>query len=83
MLTSFHAVVVEEGKVQLPESVRLRPGTEVVVVVMLPDNAADRARAFADYAELVDQYPAEVDPATISDEELVELVHQVRAEQSQ
>ncbi len=94
MLTSYHAVVVAGGHIRLTEPVQLPPGMEVLAVVVSPPQAevaAQEARLaalsdaewqapFAVYAELGDQYPTEVDPATISDEELVELVHQVRAE---
>jgi hypothetical protein len=94
MLTSYHAVVAAGRHIRLTEPVQLPPGMEVLVVVVSPSageveaqearlaalSEAEWRTPFAAYAELVEQNPPNVDPATLSDEELVELVHQVRAD---
>lgn len=94
MLTSYHAVVADGGQIRLTDPVELPPGTEVLVVVAAPSQAkatAQEARLaalseaewrapFEAYAAAVAEEPPDADPTTISDEELVEIVHQVRAE---
>jgi FtsP/CotA-like multicopper oxidase with cupredoxin domain len=94
MLTSYHAVVAAGGQIRLTDPVQLSPGTEVLVVVVSPSQEnvkiqearlaamaePDWQAPFVAYAEALAQEPPEVDINTVSDEELVELVHQVRAE---
>ena len=95
MLTSYHAVVADGGQIRLTDPVELPPGTEVLVVVATPSQAkatAQEARLaalsetewrapFEAYAAAVaEESPPDADPTTISDEELVEIVHRVRAE---
>ena len=78
MLASYHAVVVKEGQIELQEPVQLPEGTEVLVVVALSET--HRRKAFDEYIALAEKYPAEADIDTLSDQELVDIVHQVREE---
>jgi hypothetical protein len=79
MLTALQGVV-ESGRVRLfgetpPE------GTPVVVVVPDLAEVERRRRDFDEFVRLADQEPpTEENIASVSDEELVALVHEVRAE---
>ena len=91
-LTSYQGVV-QNGVIQL-RGRRLPEGTKVVVVAVetQPLSVEDQVRRlqsipaeewrrpFDEYIEFADQHPAEVDIDTISDDELNEIVHEVRAE---
>ena len=77
MLASYHAVVVKEGQIELQEPVQLPEGTEVLVVVAVSE--AHRRKAFDEYIALAEKYP-EADIDTLSDQELIDIVHQVREE---
>ncbi len=91
MLTSY-AGIVKKGQILLPDNVDLPEGAQVIVVVSdhalsleqqahyLADLPAEEWRAiFGEFAQISGKQPAEVDIETIDDNELVRLVHQVRA----
>jgi hypothetical protein len=91
-LTSYQGVV-QNGVIRLRD-VRLPEGTPVLVVIAeartLPVEEQVRRlqampleeyqRCFDTLAERAEQYQAEVDIDTVSDEELDAIVHEVRAE---
>jgi hypothetical protein len=91
-LTSYQGVV-HNGVIRLRD-VRLPEGAQVVVVVAsaLPVEEqvsrlqaippAERQRRFDTLAERAEQYQAEVDVDTVSDEELDAIIHEARAEMS-
>jgi hypothetical protein len=93
MLASYHGVV-ENGKIRLQDAV-LPEGTPVVVVVAESRYASvedqlkrlsamtvkERQAAFDAVAQAASQLPTpEVDVASVSDETLDALVHEVRAD---
>jgi hypothetical protein len=79
MLTAIQGVV-ESGRVRLFGA--LPPdGTPVVVVVPDLIEAERRRKDFDEFVRLADQEPpTEEDIASVSDQELVALVHEVRTE---
>ena len=91
VLTTYHGVLEEGGIVRLRQAPPLPAGTEVVVVVAQPVpslevqerclaalSSEERRRSFEESEAIAGQEDAEVDIATISDEELVALVHETR-----
>jgi hypothetical protein len=79
MLTALQGVI-ESGRVRLFGAVPPE-GTPVVVVVPDLAEVERRHRDFDEFVRLADQEPpTEEDIASVSDEELVNLVHEVRAE---
>ena len=94
VLTTYHGVLEEEGIVRLRQVPPLPAGTEVVVVVAQPVlsleeqerrlaafSSEEWRRSFDEYEAIVVQEDAKVDSASISDEELVALVHETRQEE--
>lgn len=91
-LTSYQGVV-QDGVIRLRD-VRLPEGAAVLVVVAEAQTVPveeqvrrlqtlpleERQRRFDALAERAEQYQAEVDIDTVSDEELNEIIHEVRAE---
>jgi hypothetical protein len=90
MLITYHGVV-QDGRVYFRDATELPNGTEVIVVVeqkypSVEEQEEQLARLtlrewqapFHVLSHAVDKYPADADIETISDEELVELVHQAR-----
>jgi len=81
--------VIREGKVQLKDAV-LPEGAEVLVVTnQLPSvedqlrrlravSDDDWRRGFLEYAQFVEDHPAEADINTLTDDEIVALVHETR-----
>ncbi len=93
-LTTYRGVI-RDGKVDLTDAI-LPEGTEVVVVAQQPLPSIEEQKKrlatlsqeeweapFKAYQKLIEEYPGELDIDSISDEELVELVHQVREERVQ
>ena len=94
-LTAYHGVVEKEGIVRLRQAPPLPAGTEVVVVVAQPLpsleeqerrlaalSAEEWQRPFDEFEAIVAHEQAEVDIASISDEELVARVHEARQEKA-
>jgi hypothetical protein len=90
MLASYQAVI-KNGQVQFQKAVQFPEGTSVVVVVALESVEAQEQRLaalslaewqapFVAFEQSAQQSPPAEDIDLISDEELVTLVHQVRAE---
>ena len=76
MLVSYPGVV-QDGQIQLQNAVNLPDGSQVIVV--LNTMSADEWRKpFDTYNQLLEETSAEADIETISDEELVEIVHEAR-----
>ena len=92
MLISYPGIV-KKGQIQLEEPVELPEGAQVLVVVDLPlakVEAQERRLAalsenewqapFDAFEQATQDGPTEIDIDSVSDQELVDLVHQVRAE---
>jgi hypothetical protein len=92
MLITYRGVI-QDGKVLFPDASELPDGTEVVVVVekLYPTVEEQEERMaklslrewHAPFQAVIDakrEFPAEVDMETLSDDELVELVHRLREE---
>jgi predicted DNA-binding antitoxin AbrB/MazE fold protein len=91
-LNSYQGVV-QNGVIRLRD-IRLPEGTAVLVVVAEAQTSSveeqvrrlqavpleERQRRFDMLAERAEQYQAEVDIDTVSDEELNAIIHEVRAE---
>jgi hypothetical protein len=95
VLTAYHGVVEKEGIVRLRQAPSLPAGTEVVVVVAQPVPSLEEQerrlaalspeewrRPFDEFEAIAAQEKAEVNIASVSDEELVALVHEVRQERA-
>jgi hypothetical protein len=93
VLTTYHGVLEEEGIVRLRQAPPLPVGTEVIVVVAQPVpslveqerrlatvSSEEWRRSFEEFDAIAGQEDAEVDVATISDEELVALTRRARQE---
>jgi hypothetical protein len=91
MLTSY-AGVVKKGQIHLGDEVNLPEGAQVIVVVaerplsleeqeryLHTLSAADWSRLFNEFMHFSSDPLTEVDIETISDAELVAIVHEVRA----
>jgi hypothetical protein len=95
VLTTYHGVLEEEGIVRLRQAPPLPAGTEVVVVVAQPVlsleeqerrlaalSSEEWRRPFEEFEAIAGQEEAEVDVASISDEELVALTRKARQEKA-
>ena len=85
VLTTYHGVLEEEGIVRLRQAPPLPAGTEVVVVVAQSVPSLEEQewrRSFEEFEVIASEEEAEVDIASISDEELVALVHETRQEKA-
>ena len=93
VLTTYHGVLEEEGIVRLRQAPPVPVGTEVVVVVAQPvpsleeqerrlaaRSSEEWRRSFEEFEAIAGQEEAEADVASISDEELVALIHETRQE---
>jgi len=93
VLTAYRGVVGKGGIVRLRQAPSLSVGTEVVVVVaqlalsleeqerrLATLSAEEWRRHFDAYEAIVAQEEAAVDVASVSDDELVALVHEARRE---
>jgi hypothetical protein len=93
VLTTYHGVLEEEGIVRLRQAPPLPAGTEVVVVVAQPVpslavqerrlaalSPEEWRRSFEEFESIAGEEEVGVDVASISDEELVALVHETRQE---
>jgi hypothetical protein len=92
MLTSYRGTV-KKGQIRLEEPIELPEGAQVLVVVdlslaevetqqrRLASLSEDEWQApFADFAQSAQDAPVEIDSESVSDQELVDLVHEVRAD---
>jgi len=90
MLSSY-AGIVKDGQIHLPDSVDLPEGAQVIVVVSdrflsVGEQEHYLARLsyeewqslFDEFAQLSGEQQAEIDIETVSDDDLVTLVHEVR-----
>lgn len=90
MLTSY-AGVVKGGRIHLPTEVNLPEGTQVIVVVaerplsleeqeqyLNSLSPVEWRKLFDEFLQLSHTQAAEVDIESVSDDELVALVHEVR-----
>ena len=95
VLTTYHGVLEEEGIVRLRQAPPLPAGTEVVVVVAQPVlsleeqerrlatlSSEEWRRSFEEYEAIAGQEDAEVDVASINDEELGTLTHKARQDKT-
>lgn len=93
MLTSYRGTV-KKGQIRLEEPIELPEGAQVLIVVdlslaevetrqrRLAGLSEDEWQAsFANFDQSVQDAPVEIDIESVSDQELVDLVHEVRANQ--
>lgn len=76
MLVSYPGIV-KDGQIELQDPVDLPDGSSVLVILN-EETLMERRQSFDAYHKLVEENPAEQDIASISDEELNEIVHEVR-----
>jgi hypothetical protein len=92
MLTSYSGIV-KKGQIQLQEPVTLPEGAQVLVVIELALSeveaqerrlaalsASEWQAPFNAFAQSAPNAPVEVDIDSVDDQELVDLIHEVRSD---
>jgi len=91
MLISYHGIV-KKGRIQLQEPVTLPEGAEVLIVISPPESLEYQKRrldalsaeewqaSFDAFIEVISKEATEINIDSVSDQELVDIVHQVRGE---
>ncbi len=90
MLLSYHGII-KEGQIQLQGPVTLPEGAQVLVVLAPPEAVETQERRLAEMSPAdwqapfdtfiafsVQEEPPEIDSDTVSDDTLVDLIHQHR-----
>ncbi|NJN95507.1 MAG: hypothetical protein HC875_16050 [Anaerolineales bacterium] len=90
MLTSY-AGIVKDGQIYLRDSIDLPEGAQVIVVVSDRSLSVDEqerclaglsseewSNLFDEFAQFSVEQPAEINIETVSDDDLVAIVHEVR-----